>query len=333
MAQLNISSELQGLVDYIMDSITQHLRTTALPAAEQKTKIKEIGSFLQRLASDPANKLNDVYIEKVSQQLLCSIGIDLKSNTVPIDKYYEILSAIDHSDSTREARHLFYEIAVKKHFTHAHKTIVENFKIIVCPVKDWAYYIDPKRLGLFGSDQKLFAKNLVVSAIRKYSKDLHLKNNILYKGSTANYFWLCTEDEFHYITNNCNHHPTVVNNVVDSLGLSHFNPFDEDWIKEFFYIELHSTKIESFKPNATIINWGDRLSGFMSRDGTFGETISISGKIIPGMKEKVFNKHILTDEEVNNSMIKMLPDAVEPPIDVNCASLITEGILRFKNTP
>jgi hypothetical protein len=284
--------------------------------------LKTLNIFLNRLIDDPADKARSEFKEKTRRQLLCSIGIDLKSDNVPAEEYFSIFRSIDLENSNIEAHRLFYNTACNKHFTNSFKKKANNFRIMVCPVKDWKYYLDTTDIGLYGSDQELHAPHVIVSAINS-KQNIRLKTTLLHKGSDKSYFWLCSEYEFRTVRT-----LKGLKGIIDALGLSHLN-FGDELVKDFFYIDLAGIQLETFKPNATLVNWSDPYVGFISKKGRTGRTFSITGGRPSGMNEKVFNKKQLDEKERQQVVIAMLSTHLDSPPNINCKAVVTEGLKRF----
>ena len=314
--------KLQSIIIYILGMMQSEAQNQQTDPAEIAEFLKTLNLFLNRLIIDPADRAPNVFKEKTRRQLLCSIGIDLKSNNVPAKEYLNIFRIMDLENTAIEAHRLFYNTACNKHFTNSFKKTANNFRIMVCPVKDWEYYLDKTDLGLYGKDQEELAPKVIVDAINS-KQHIKLKTTLLHKGSDKSYFWLCSEQEFRTIRK-----LKDPNSIVDALGLSHFN-FDNEWSKKFFYIDLAGIRLETFKPNATLINWSDPYVGFISKKGRTGRTFSITGGRPSGMSEKVFNKKELDEKERQQVIIEMLSAHFKSPPRINCKAVVAEGLKRF----
>lgn len=314
--------ELKKIKKFILDELEKE-------SIDKKLKSK-VSKYLQRLIDNIENKLvvkNELEI-KVGRQLLCCISIDIRMNTVPAKFYLEIFKCIEYTNYILDARLLFYKAIVDNnlYYRNCGKGITNNFCAIVFPIKDWKYYLDNKIVMSFGKEHTDYFYKRILEYLENNS--ITLKNDILYKGSEYKYFWLCTFDE---INNVCSSIDYSLSKLVDMLGFSHFS-FIKNEEKYFFYVDLGKMNIETFKPNATIIDWSSEKCGFISYfDKLHGKTFNITGyKLIDnGIKEKVFHTLKIGKKDLDNSKIKPLFGMVSNPLKIESNDLIKEGIFRF----
>lgn len=287
--------------------------------------------YLQRLIDPIEPHLpKDASQLKANHQLLCCIGIDIKYKSVPIERYNEIFRNIDYADKTLSPRKLFVN-AIKFHdleFRTSYNSCDNSFNILVFPISDWVYYIDESILGIKGRVHRL---SHVIKSLYGYLK---AGNRISLKGKTlvkpSGYYWVCTQAEFQPIVNKKD---KISNEIVDRLGLSHFK-FKDIGQKHYFYINLTSVGVDTFKPNATIVDWDKPDTGFVSYMESCGMTYCITGMKIykNGMKERVFKSTSFTEDQYSKIFIDLLADQVILPVDIDTDGLINEGVKRFLNT-
>jgi hypothetical protein len=292
--------------------------------------LDKVNSFLQKLIDyeEGAIKKNDLHI-KASRQLLCSIGIDIKYKAVPTEFYLQIFKLIDYSNTSKPARMLFTDSVIenKLFYRLAEKKIVDNFCIIVFPIKDWKFYINPKFIGIYGRAQAKYVHKKLINYISKSKLQLNVHSDFLDKKSDIAYFWFSSIDEVDSIIVKSEN---AVSEIVDRLGLSHFD-FSLEEMKYYFAIRFDKGQFETFKPNATIVDWNNPKVGFLSSAIIdFGKTFNISGisKFPIGMRERVLHKYSLNEKEKEQSSIMPLKAYIDS-INIDCHAIITEGINRF----
>jgi hypothetical protein len=293
-----------------------------------------LDKFLQRLI-DPIERgkvEKDPMQIKAGRQLLCSIGIDIKSKLVPLKRYHEIFKKIDFLNEQRQARLLFHDVLNKHklYYRDSSKKETSTFSVMVCPMKDWHYYIDRDVLGLHGIDETRAVRKTLID-YTSAGRNVSLKNRELNKHHDFSYFWITTHEDIDDIVQQTD---SATAKLVDRLGMSHFD-FLRDENRLYFYIDLGTVVLETFKPNATIVNWENPLVGFLStKDHISGRTFPISGyRELDGFRERVFHITTLDENQINYSRIFALKDEINSPIPIEHAEIIQEGIKRFKVRP
>ncbi len=291
--------------------------------------ISDLDSFLQRLIDDTEGSLSkDLLMTKAGRQLLCCIGIDIKSGLVPITHFLLIFRSLNLTSFATQARHLFIKAIIdnKLYYRECEKLVTDDYRIVVFPIADRDYYIDGKLAGIHG----LSTAELIVDTLVDYLK-LHTitcKNKLLYKGTDLGHYWTTVLAEINNIKSSSGF---PGRDTVDRLGLSHFTFRKEDETY-FCYFDIGTVPIETYRPNATLVNWSWPEGGFMSyiKDHA-GRTFSITGyaNYKNGIKERIFNRHLLSDIEQSNTRILVFEDKIDPPIIVNTDELILEGLERF----
>jgi hypothetical protein len=118
--------------------------------------------------------------------------------------------------------------------------------------------------------------------------------------------------------------------IVDQLGLSHFN-FDDNDFRYYFYVHLNGLSFETFKPNATIVDWSKPTVGYISfNDQEAGRTFSITGnKNYIGFVERVFQVLEIDEEKAQKASVMFLKNAIIPPMEISCISMEEEALKRF----
>jgi hypothetical protein len=313
--------ELTAIKDFILSEIS----------VVEKDKVfqRKLDNYLARLIDiqEGAIKKNDIQL-KAGRQLLCCIAIDIKSGLVPISHYGLIFKSIKLDSLTKEARQLFFDCINDNNYYYrqTERKATTAYCIVVFPIKDRDYYIDAHLTGIHSISTVDFLVDELIDYAQTHT--IILKSKILDKGSEMRYFWATIESEIDAI-NTTSLNP--VNDIVDRLGLSHFD-FKDDETKFFCYFNLAGPVIETYKPNATVVNWAGAEVGFLSyiRDEA-GRTFSISGysnyKI--GLKERIFKNHHLTDAEQSKTSIKVLKNKISIPIKIEATQIIEEGLTRF----
>ncbi len=284
--------------------------------------------------------LKDKFKIKAGRQLLCCIGIDIASSAVPIDHYINIFKAIDFNNYKKEARNLFTDCINNNPefvYNRTEKIATCDYNIMICPIKDYEYYLDKKIFGIVGKAESEFVYNKLIEEI----DDCKLCCTTFDKGSPINNFWLTTEEHVVEFQNEENY----ASMLVDRLGLSHYqesiqnNSFGKmpaslmkRELQYYFKIKLAKEKIVTSKPNATVVDWTNPKVGFLSiYDKEAGRTFSVSGyhNYSEGLKERVFSKLELEDAEREKSKIEPLKPAVDPPLQIHCDEIVVEGVFRF----
>ena len=314
-------TDLQNIKDYIVQEIAAIEKDT--------TFLSNLDDYLSGLISETEDGIVKIPIEiKAGRQLLCCIGIDIKSGLVPSDHYLKIFRNFPLNSYNIQARILFFNCVNDNdlHFRDAMVTSIPEFCIVVFPIRDRDYYIDPYVTGI----HSISTIEFMVEELIDYSKTqtIFLRNKMLYKGNEKLYFWTTTESDIEQIKKNSS---TPAKDIVDKLGLSHFE-FKDDDTKFFCFFNLNNPVIETCKPNATVVNWTGPDVGFLSyKKDIAGRTFSISGysNYDEGLKERIFNKHTLTDDEHSRAFVSILSDKIDPPIKMEFEELIEEGIFRF----
>lgn len=322
----NLISELRDIKSYILDSITSECEKQLPPGDPFFHNLDE---FLERLIIETDGEIQkDRLKTKVSRQLLCCIGIDLISGAVPLQHYAKIFQLIDYNNKQIEARHLFSN-CVSKHellYRESGRKDTDTYKIMVCPVCDWKHYIDPKKMtGLIGEQQMEFAYRRLLKL--EASGLLVLFSSQFYKGKYG-HFWITTEDKINELLQE----DGAAINIVDTLGLSHFD-FNKMDYQYYFKLKIGKASFETFKPNATIVDWKNPETGFLSfSKQDHGLTFSITGYSHGryGMHERVFTTLNLDEDDRKACSISPLKPKVSPPFQIQCEDIITEGIQRFR---
>lgn len=290
--------------------------------------------FLERLSSPKKHEVIDLSEEKVkaAQQLLCCIGIDIKSEAVPAQHYYKILNGIDARNLSKEARHIFHEF-IKQNKLAYHNFVAgeeEGYSTIVMPLFDWHYYIDKRLIGI--SKTMDVTEGLInrIKYLSRNGSNISLFTNIFDKKSYLKYFWIANYNEIDHVLKESKDSTTK---LVDRLGLSHFD-YTNNNFKYFFYLHLDGVKINTIKPNATMIDWVNPNVGFLSYQLiSEGRTFSITGyqNYEGGLLERSFIRLELTEEQKRNCNVYFLSNAVtEGSLLANYNEVILEGISRFK---
>ena len=318
-------AELTNIKDYVLAEIAK-IETDAI-------FLSELDIYLNRMIDSQEGVIvkGDLQL-KAGRQLLCSIGIDIKSGLVPADHYLLIFKATNFSSYSKEARKLFFDCVNdnKYFFRDSERKLTTNFCVVVFPIKDRDYYIDAHLTGIHSMSTLDFMVNELVDYSR--SNTIQLKSKVLDKRNDMRYFWTAPEPDIRTIISSS---AAPAKDIADKLGLSHFD-FKSDETKYFCYFNIGCPVIETYRPNATVINWDGAEVGFLSYYRVdmdeAGRTFSISGyaNYTTGIKERIFNKHTLTDDEQLKTSISVLDDKIPTPIMIAVTEIIEEGIERFK---
>lgn len=317
-------AELTNIKDYVLAEIGKIETDVSF--------LSELDTYLERMIAPVEGALNKGNFQlKAGRQLLCSIGIDIKSGLVPADHYLLIFKATNFSSYSKEARKLFFECVNdnKYFFRDSERKLTTNFCVVVFPIKDRDYYIDAHLTGI----HSISTIDFMVNELVNYSKSntIQLKSKVLDKRNDMRYFWTAPEPDIQAIISSS---AAPAKDIADKLGLSHFD-FKTDETKYFCYFNIGCPVVETYRPNATLVNWDGAEVGFLSyyradKDEA-GRTFSISGysNYTTGVKERIFNKHTLTDDEQLKTNISVLDDKIPAPITIEPIEIILEGIQRF----
>jgi hypothetical protein len=313
----------------ILDRIKKHFGQNA-DLETTGEFLKKIDHFLQRLAENREGQfIKDEISLKASRQLLCCIGIDICSDTVPIEHYINIFKSFDLEDKSTEARHLFssHINAKKLLFKESEKKETEAYNVMIFPICDWTYYIDGNDVGLTGDREASSVYSTLIDLEKKGLLKFCAKD--FNKNSYFGHFWLTTEEEINAIRKVNN----TAKDIVDKLGLSHLEFTNWDF-KYFLMIKIGKKSFETFKPNATMVDWSNPKTGFLSHSAKdSGRTFSITGysNYQQGIKERVFSVLSLEADEINASIVSTLRPEITVPILIKMDEIIEEGISRFKS--
>lgn len=312
---------LTKIKDYILTEVSAIEKDAAF--------LTELDVYLLRLIEIREGVIlkNDIQL-KAGRQLLCCIGIDIKSGLVPIDHYHIIFKHTNLTSYTKEARNLFFDCVNdnKYYYRESEKKDTNSYCMVVFPIKDRDHYIDASLMGIHSTSTVDF----VVDELVNYSKSnkINLKSKVLDKRSDMRYFWTAPEPEINAISKSS---ANPAKDIADRLGLSHFD-FKDDDTRFFCSFNMGCPTIETYRPNATVINWAGAEVGFLSyMKDEAGRTFSISGysNYVDGIKERIFNKHTLTDDEQSKTTINVINDKIKAPIVIEVNNIIAEGINRF----
>jgi len=294
----------------------------------EETYLDNLKIFLERLIDEKEGQIiKDEYKIKAGRQLLCSIGIDILHKAVPLTHYLKIFKKIDISNYNKEARNLFNDaINDGLQYRESDKRTTDNYNIMICPIKDWVHYIQKDVFGLTGTEQSAY----IFEKLTDFTNEnyLSIASETFDKGNRG-LFWLTTEDIFEELL----HEENQVHHIVDYLGLSHFD-FTDDWFKYFFKVKIGKANFETFKPNATTVDWGNPKVGFISyMQENEGRTFSISGytNYKSGIKERVFKVLVLEKIEHKETIILPLHKSIKSPITIQSEEIIVEGVKRFNS--
>jgi hypothetical protein len=300
--------------------------------AVDKAFLQNLDNFLGNLIEEKENGLlKDNFQVKAGRQLLCCIGIDIKAQTVPLYHYYNIFINIDFSDNTKQARLRFMDSlrSTKLFYRESATRCNPEYTFMVCPIKDWKYYINPNIIGVVGYAQSDYVIAKIVNFTQTDDLILHSKN--LDKKRELCYFWLTNRaDVISFQTDDPSY---SITSLVDRLGLSQLDFLDVN-MKYFFSIDLGDVEFNTFKPNATIIDWGMPLVGFLSYSkDDVGRTFSISGysNYYGGFKECVFEKVSLSDNGIKTTRVSAFEDSIIGSLKIERDEIIQEGVNRFLN--
>ena len=330
-------NDFEVIAEYIISCIAPIARIDIPDLAQYNTFVGNVTDFLYRLIDDPVNVTRDPLVEKAGRQLLCCIGIDLRQKIVDAQYYYNIFKTIDYSNRTLYARIQFNNTVYTNnlHYKNPMETS-DVFRIIIRPVKDHKYYLEPFPIGLYGAGHTKVERDTVIEHIRYENPVIKRDDDKLTRNNNYKYFWATTDTDLQVAMD----YPgtagavarCIANSVVDGLGLSHYCDFTADvMVQDFFSINLGTISVNHYKPNATIVPWDMAAVGFLSTHGTAGSTWSASGALPFVMAEKVFNEAVIPDADVANVVISMLPDSVIPPINLDGDALLLQGVVRFYN--
>jgi hypothetical protein len=326
MVKDTIHAGLSEIKEFIVAEIEQY-DPSSLPG--------DLDAFLQRLIEPWEGDIEKGEIElKAGRQLLCSIGIDIRHGIVPPVHYRRIFQSIRLDEMDREARKLF-RAAVLDHdlfYRKAEEKQLKEFCMIVFPMKDLHYYWNGN--GVSGRNE---ASHVQWKSWREYQESQHLELtcqefNKNKDGPESRYFWVTTRKHIDEMVTSVEPRKATTQ-VIDMMGLSHFD-VEMEGQKEYFFVDLGETEFTTFKPNATLVDWDSPLTGFLScwKKQPEGHTFSITGykNFKEGIAERVFLKVQLSEEQKRQACIKFFGSSVIPPIPIEAADLIKEGITRFK---
>jgi hypothetical protein len=319
-----MTDQLVRIKDYIIEKIR--------PVADLKLGI-DAGTFLTALEAY-LNELTDFGSipedKKACRQLLCSIGIDLKSGTIAPEHYFKIFSRMDFDNHQFNPRKLFNDVLLEQHLTfHADLKLTTEYCMMVFPVNDCMFYIDPKIAGISGSLQYERLISKVRNKIQK--NEPVLKITELNKYSKLSFFWVSKRQGLQDILEKEEENP--VSEIVDRLGLSHFN-FNKPENKYFFCIDFGNMEVYTFKPNATMNNWSASSTGFLSGVAIHeGLTFCISGyaSFADGLSERTFTSHRVDPSHLPSIRIEFLHRAIDTPFVIS-DDIVNEGITRFNQS-
>jgi len=325
----NIERQLKSIKEFIIKSIRG--RHEHLQQSMDNPYYDDIDLFLNRLILEKEDHLEkDKFQLRAGRQLLCCIAIDIKNRQVPIQRYIDIFSKINPRDYNVQARHQFMAAIKNNNLFYRDSSVRQTgeYNVIVCPIKDWRYYIDEYELGVTGTAERKWVHDMLMLNARE--KKIFLKSKILNKKSALGYFWTTTvadmEDVISHAPDN-----TKTTQLVDKLGLSHFD-FKTVDTQLYFYINLGDVPIATFIPNATIVDWENPWVGFLSnKDREAGRTFPISGfSNLDGLRERVFHVLELSDEQRKLANIMPLNEPVRTGIKMHDDEIVTEGVNRFR---
>jgi hypothetical protein len=338
MAATDTLKELKQVKQYILKTIRQYVSG---PSQEANADISatqingknippfdpqffiNLGAYLQRLIDrDELNLEMDKYQVKAGRQLLCNIGIDLKHKIVPVRHYLFVFRCIRMSDWTIDARKLFWSAITEYnlYYRDAEYRQIRDYHVLIFAIKDLKHYVDEP--GISTRDQRSHFYATVKEVHQR--KPMKVACKILFKGEQC-HFWVTTPEEINDMINKAKPAIYSTTAVVDQLGLSHLD-FEKD--------DLGAVPLTTFKPNATLVDWSNPKTGYLScfQKQVMGHTFSIQGyaSFQTGIKERVFQKLEMSEMEVQNISIKFLDHSVIPPLMIAPDDIVLEGIRRFK---
>ncbi len=185
-------AELTNIKDYVLAEIGKIETDVSF--------LSELDTYLERMIAPVEGALNKGNFQlKAGRQLLCSIGIDIKSGLVPADHYLLIFKATNFSSYSKEARKLFFECVNdnKYFFRDSERKLTTNFCVVVFPIKDRDYYIDAHLTGI----HSISTIDFMVNELVNYSKSntIQLKSKVLDKRNDMRYFWTAPEPDIQAI--------------------------------------------------------------------------------------------------------------------------------------
>lgn len=318
--------DFPGIKDYVLEEFSKVDGATPI-------LLGAISDFLDRMLSPIENGMDKSENQRfTSEQLLSCIGIEIKHKVINAADYLEYFKKIDLDNTTLLSYVLFKQVNLIIRPSSANQT---DFCITVFPLADIGYFvnhddaggkinfienaIDPSRLA--------FVKRNIGGKIK--NKKLRVRKPFD-KGLDSRYYWFTTCDCFDSIKSNA--HTTA-----DCLGFSHLKIDDERQL-ELLYINLNNQSFETFKPNATLIDWEDSSTGYLSDSAAeHGRTFSVTGftNYHEFIKERVCQKSIPTKLTSGEQLYEILINQITGIINsstfiANKIDLTTEGLKRFE---